>query len=203
MSYAILIEGVATRATPPEVVAHVQSQLPGGLSFKTVERWSQAFREGFGVYEVQPASVGAFERLTGSLTFSDGVVTESKESMPLTIAKERLKERVATKRWEIESGGFAFTPTGGSAVTISTDRDSQSKFAGLYNLASIAPDDFTVAWKHSTGFVALSKADAIRMTVEAGTHVQGAFGREATLSATIDAAGNLTALAAINIESGW
>lgn len=203
MSYAIVIDGAATLATPSEVVAHVQTQLPGGVSFKTIERWSEAFREGLGVYEVQPVSVRAFERRTGSLTFSDGVVTEGKEDMPLSVAKAALKERVAAKRWQIETSGFSFTPTGGSAVTILTDRDSQSKFAGLFNLAGLAADDFTVAWKHSSGFVVLSKSDAIRMTVEAGQHIQGAFGREATLSASIENASSLTALSAIDIESGW
>jgi hypothetical protein len=204
MSYAKKVGDDFVRLnTTSDVEAYVSTKIPGQHSIRTIKRWSEEYRNGIDLYTIQSATLGAFERKTDGLVPSDGVVTEGKEDMPLSVAKGALRERVAAKRWLIEISGFSFTPTGGSAVTILTDRDSQSKFAGLFNLAGLAADDFTVAWKHSTGFVVLSKSDAIRMTVEAGQHIQGAFGREATLSASIENASTLTALSAIDIESGW
>lgn len=203
MSDAIRVDGVLVPATPAEVRAHVEGQLEGQHPFKTIDRWPDEYRESLGVFRIQPATPLPFQRKTGGIAEVDGVVSEAVEDMPLAVAKGRLKEQLAAKRWAVEVGGFSFTPTGGDPVTILTDRDSQSKFAGLFNMLNLVGAPATANWKAAEGFLSLSKVDAIRMTIEAGQHVQAAFDHEAELIADIDAAGDLDELAEIDIGSGW
>lgn len=105
---------------------------------------------------------------------------------------------LAERRWQAETGG---TTVGG--VPIRTDRESTAKITAAYVQAS-ANLAFSVRWKVDTGIFVTLDAEAIISIGDAVTaHVQACFDNEDVLTTAILAAEDLTALDAIDIESGW
>ena len=105
---------------------------------------------------------------------------------------------LAERRWQAETGG---TTVGG--VPIRTDRESTAKITAAYVQASANPA-FSVRWKVDTGiFVTLDAATIISIGDAVTAHVQACFDNEDVLTTAILAAEDLTALDAIDIESGW
>ena len=128
----------------------------------------------------------------------DGVVVPIPTPEPTLGAKRgSLLARLAERRWEVETGGVAI---GGMRVAT----DDRSKLL-LVNAAAKAREDstYTVRWKIGPGtFITLDAAALIAVEAAVFAHVQRCFAREAELSGQIDAAEELTELAAA-VESFW
>jgi hypothetical protein len=200
MSYAIVTDGVATPATPDEVKAHVEGQLDGQHPFKTIERWSRAYREDLGVYEVQASSPLPMQRKTGGLTFADGVVSEAVEDMPLGVAKARLKEQAAQRSRTERIAGTTLTVSG-SSVPLATDWEAESSVQGVITylgasgvLEAVTRSGHVLRWTPALAVAALSAIHYHHAAVHA---------REAEIVKAIDAASDLDELTAIDINSGW
>lgn len=84
-------------------------------------------------------------------------------------------ERIATRRWQAETGGTVFA---GMAI----DTDDRSKL--LINGAALRADrnaDYVLRWKTSQGFVDLSAAQVLAVADAVSEHVQLCFDREDAL----------------------
>ncbi len=121
-----------------------------------------------------------------------GVITTD-----LATAKAIKKSQVSAKRYDIETGGMTV-----SGAAVSTDRDSQGLVTGAAFAASLN-SEYTVQWKTASGFINLDATAIIGLAQAMRAHVQAAFDREATLEGLIDDAADLSALNAIDINSGW
>lgn len=106
-----------------------------------------------------------------------------------------------------ELANIRFTKeTGGALVAgnpVATDRDTQRVLTAARTLAKENPD-YTVNWKAGPGvFVPLNATAIIAIADGVAAHVQACFDREMALSAEIAAAADLTALLAIDLNTGW
>jgi hypothetical protein len=135
-------------------------------------------------------------------------ITYTAADIPLEQAKAAALTEIATTRFAVETGGVIV-----AGKFYSTDRDSQSAIAratGTVNWKCNAtvtrdieqPDGSTVptVCVSATEF-ASSDMDAVKAAVFA--HVAACYAREAELMATINAAGSVSALRAIDLTSGW
>lgn len=121
------------------------------------------------------------------------------ENAPPT--KEALKQRIAWRRWEVESGGAQVTLANGDTFTIKTDAESQSKLTGLLVVASAQP--VSVKWKDAAGeFHTIGNADVLAMVAAVFSHVQACFAREAELLAQLEATTDTAAFSAV-VEAFW
>lgn len=119
------------------------------------------------------------------------------ESRPLIDCKTEAKTAVTAKRYTVETGGV----TVGEAV-IRTDRESQGLIGGAYSAAKNGVID-NFDFKSATGWVTLPAANVIAVGELVATHVQGCFSRERALHEAIDAAGDHSALLAMDIDADW
>ena len=128
----------------------------------------------------------------------DGVVVPIPTPEPTLEAKQgSLLARLAERRWEVETGGVTI---GGMTV----ETDDRSKLL-IVNAAARAREDstYTVRWKVGPGtFITLDAAALISVEAAVFAHVKRCFAREAELSDQIDAAEELTELAAA-VEAFW
>lgn len=116
-------------------------------------------------------------------------------------ARDYQKQRLAAKRWAVETGGFTI-----AGARIPTDEQSQGKIGNGYNLAArrIANNDDTpFSWKGADGWVSLTPQQVAGMATVIGGFVEACFDRERALSAQIDAATTVEAVAAVDITAGW
>lgn len=111
--------------------------------------------------------------------------------------KVRLLSRLADVRYQRETGGVN---VGGALVK--TDRESQATITGAYARALSDPG-VTVAWKADNGFVTLDSAAILLFGAAVFNHVQACFAQEMVHAAAIDAAANVAALLAVDVEAGW
>ncbi len=121
----------------------------------------------------------------------------------LTFAERRAAKlsALANRRWQAETGGIV---VGG--VSVKTDRESQGVLTGAYVKAADDPSFAIANWKVAPGtFVTLDAASIIAIGDAVTAHVQECFDREADLDAAIMAVadGDVAALDAIDIETGW
>lgn len=120
------------------------------------------------------------------------------ENAPPT--KEALKQRIAWRRWEVESGGAQVT-LNGETWTIKSDPESQAKLTGLLVIASSHP--ISVKWKDASGvFHNISNADVPVMVGAVFSWVQACFDREAELLAQLEATTDTAAFVS-TIEAFW
>lgn len=105
--------------------------------------------------------------------------------------KAALIADLATRRYEIEVGGFDYL-----GARVMSDRESQSKIQGLMVGVQLMGDSFATSWKCSGGqWLSLDKAGAIGLIAAALSHVSGLYTREAALAAQITASDDLTGFA--------
>ncbi len=116
---------------------------------------------------------------------------------PLANLKSEKVAALASKRWQVETGGIV---VGGA--TIATDRESQSLIDGAYAGALRHPGT-VIKFKGVDGWVTLDAATMIAIGDAVFFHVQACFAREEELAAAIDAAADEPALDTIDIEVGW
>jgi hypothetical protein len=115
--------------------------------------------------------------------------------------RARLLERLAARRWEVETGGFVFLDR-----PIASDDRSQTSILGVFTAAATDPD-FTTNWKCADAtWLMLNNAQCAALFDAAASHKQGCFAREAVLADQITAAGDdraaLRALEAV-VEAFW
>jgi len=116
----------------------------------------------------------------------------------LAEAKAAKLAALADRRWRAEIAGVV---VGG--LSIPSDAATQSKLTAAV-VACVLDNNYAVNWKLADGtFQLLDHAMLIAVAQAVRAHVQSCFDREATLAATISAAADAAALAAIDIEAGW
>jgi hypothetical protein len=122
------------------------------------------------------------------------------ENKPLADYKAQRKDEVTAKRYDVETGGTTV-----NGMTIETSRESQGLIDGAYSLAVRNADTqgFTIDFKSTSGWVELTAAQMIAISEAVGVHIQQSFKRERALHEAIDAAADHTAVAAIDITTGW
>jgi hypothetical protein len=121
------------------------------------------------------------------------------ENAPPT--KEALKQRIAWRRWEEESGGAQVTLANNDTFTIKTDAESQSKLTGLLVVSSAQP--VSVQWKDAAGeFHTLGNADVLVMVSAVFSHVQACFAREAELLVQLESTTDTAAFSTV-VEAFW
>ena len=126
----------------------------------------------------------------------DGAFSPPVPSM--SAARNAMLDALADLRWRHETGG---TVVGGTPIK--TDAASTGKITAAYVQAK-ADAGFTVNWKVATGFFATLDAATIIAIGDAVTaHVQACFDNEMALTTQIMMAADLSALMAIDLESGW
>jgi hypothetical protein len=114
-------------------------------------------------------------------------------------ARARLRDKVATLRWRVETGGVVAA----DQVT-HTDATSQAKILGAF----VAQQQGWIAaeglnWKRGGVFARSTPSDIQAMAQMVFGFVQACYDREAELLAQIDAALDLDALRAIDVTTGW
>lgn len=128
------------------------------------------------------------------------------EVVPVTPPEPTLDERKATllarlaeRRWEIETGGFAFR-----GEVVKSDADSQAKVNALMTGITLLGDSFKTAWKCRDGWLQLNAQGARELVTAGFAHVALCFAREVELSEWIASAGeeDLPALAEA-VEAFW
>ena len=116
--------------------------------------------------------------------FVDGVVVPVPTHEPtLDERKATLLARLAERRWEIETGGFAFR-----GKTVKSDADSQAKVNALMTGIALLGDSFHTKWKCWDGWLQLDAQGARELVTAGFAHVALCFAREGDLAAMIDAA---------------
>jgi hypothetical protein len=116
----------------------------------------------------------------------------------LSTAKAAVKARITARRWEAETGGVTVDGFG----RILTGIDDQNRIASALQgtaSAGIAEVDF----KGADGWIKLSREMLANVAGIIAGHVQACFSQERTLHEAVDAAQNVDALAALDIESSW
>lgn len=161
-----------------------------------------AFLADKGIYplsDVRPADTAFARYNRGGYVVADGVATVEyiKVDRDIEDAKSWLKNVVTTRRFDHETKGIEI-----NGAYVATDRDSQAKINGAFNLASYNLDT-TIDFKGANGWVALSGAEMLGIGVAVGRHVQACFSKERALHEAIDACEDLAALELIDIEAGW
>ena len=108
-------------------------------------------------------------------------------------------QALADRRWEAETGGVM---VGGALIR--TDATSQGKITGAVSLFQADPTLAAIDWEAQPGvFVALDAATMTAIGIAVGRHVQACFSHAKAFSLAIDAAADIAALDAIDINQGW
>lgn len=116
-----------------------------------------------------------------------------------TLAEEKAdkKAALAAKRYAVEAGGITVGQT-----PVKTDRETQAILTGARTLAKEDPA-YSVNWKTPGGFVTMDAATIIAVADAVAAHVQACFDNEMNITAQIDAAADVAAVRAIDLEAGW
>jgi hypothetical protein len=126
------------------------------------------------VTEVIPDINGLTEMLSGGtweVTLSMATVTYTATNHPIELVRQRVKELLASKRYDKESAGIKLNIQG-SEVSVETDRDTRNLFVQAFMLMG---DTDTRNWKFPEGFMELSKTDLGSIVAAGATFVQQAF----------------------------
>jgi hypothetical protein len=139
--------------------------------------------------------------------FSNGQWRQCWEARPLTPAdqaarlealKAQMLARLATRRWEVETGGVMF-----EAKRYGTDAVAQTKYVGAL-LAFQSDPAASVQWKTADGsFVRLEQNQILALVAAVRQHVQRCFDLEAMRAEQIRTAREPAFLARVDIENGW
>lgn len=131
----------------------------------------------------------------------NGEAVEEISVEPPTLADRKtvLSDRLAERRWEIETGGFTFR-----GKTVKSDADSQAKINGLMTGIELLGESFHTKWKCQNGWLQLDAQGARELVTAGFAHVALCFAREGDLAAMIDAAAeeDLPSLAEA-VEAFW
>lgn len=111
--------------------------------------------------------------------------------------KEKYKQQIAEKRWEVETGGMVLM-----GIPLNTDPISQTKYIGAHLSASQNPN-YTVKWKTANGFMNLDANTIILIADSVRTFVQNCFNHESDLVTAVDSANTISELSTVDIDNDW
>ena len=111
--------------------------------------------------------------------------------------RDMLKQRVAAKRYSVETGGLIF-----AGQRIMTDDRSQAKILAV-RVRAMTDAAYTVNWKTAEGFVTLNAAQIISMSDAVAAHVQACFDAEMDHASAIDELSSVAEAELYDINSGW
>lgn len=201
--YAIVENNQPRAASPAAVKAHVEAQLGGQHPVSVIRQWTEAYRNELGVYTVVVTKAALLDYQTHQqqpLALANGKVTQAYTAVDvdLDVAKEQAREVLADKRYEVETGGITVNGT-----LVKTDRETQAILTAARTRA-LEDANFSVDWKISNGvFATLDAATIIAIANAVADHVQACFSNEKALDALIEAAADVDAVRAVDIQSGW
>lgn len=114
--------------------------------------------------------------------------------------KVHVKNKIANKRWEVETGGIEI-----DQKKFSTDRESQTKYTAIaVSIAQSDPTNWSINWKTNDGsFVTLNAQEMSTVINLILGHVQSSFNREFDLITQIDSCETIDEILEIDINSNW
>jgi hypothetical protein len=138
-------------------------------------------------------------RFTNEVEHHDGpLITYTGTPIPLETIKETRKAAVAAKRYEVEVGGAS---VGG--ISIPTDREGRKNLRDARDALAEGLLE-RVDFKTPAGWAAFtSAAQVIPLVATAAQHVQSAFTTEKAHCDAIDALGDVEAVLAYDLSTGW
>ena len=123
-----------------------------------------------------------YDRIKMTFTLKEKTLDEKKVDM---------KEELADRRWNVETGGMDFTSNStGKNYKIHTDRESQSKLIAVYLLATQGKIT-EKSWKTKEGFKILSAQEIIEMAETLENFVQECYNNEERISNLIDSCSSI------------
>ena len=125
-------------------------------------------------------------------------LTPEDQAARLETLKAQKLARLATRRWEVETGGVMF-----EAKRFATDAVAQTKYVGAL-LAFQSDPAAAVQWKTADGsFVRLEQSQILALVTAVRQHVQRCFDLEAIRAEQIRNAEDPALLDRIDIDNGW
>lgn len=115
--------------------------------------------------------------------------------------KTLLKNKLALKRWQVETGGAVI-----NSNLYATDRESQTKYTAVAVAISQAADPLTwsINWKTNDGtFVILNALQMMTVINYVMNHVQNSFNKEYEFQQSIDMCSTIEELLAVDFNTGW
>jgi hypothetical protein len=142
------------------------------------------------------------EKVGETIEFRDNKVVVTYEyALPeLSIFQLHTKNKLAYKRWEVETGGAII-----NGNTYATDRESQTKYTAVAVAISQAdPMTWSINWKTNDGeFVVLNAQQMMTAINYVMYHVQNSFNKEYEFQVAIDACTTVAEVLAVDIDNGW
>jgi len=109
-----------------------------------------------------------------------------------------LRDRLAARRWEVETGGIAL-PDG---TAVRTDEKTQTRLIAA-RVQAEAGSLTELRWKMGDGFVTLTAAQITAIADAVAAHVAACFAAEDAVDAQIAAAETIEELAAIDVGAAF
>ena len=101
----------------------------------------------------------------------------------LEIAKRESLEKLAMKRWQVETGGFLW-----NGLLVDTDRESQAKLHAAFQLATNGLWPPGAGWKFKNESRELTPNELTDLAISVGLFVQGCYTIERELADKVEAA---------------
>lgn len=131
----------------------------------------------------------------------DKIVVVYSYSLPdLETFKSYVKNKLAYKRWQVETGGVIINQN-----TYSSDRESQTKYTAVaVAISQSDPATWSINWKTNDGqFVVLNAQTMMAVINYVMYHVQNSYNTESEFQTLIDACSTIQEVMAIDIDTGW
>lgn len=133
----------------------------------------------------------------------EGRLIAEYDIIPLSLSgsKQRLKDLVTQKRWEVMTGGMTLP----NDVRIGTDIDDQNRITSVVTNASLAglDDTDTVDFKAESGWVTVTISEIKAMAGALGQFVQACYTAEKAHHQAIDMLDTVEELAQYDPTQGW
>lgn len=134
----------------------------------------------------------------GDTTATPAWIVRPMTNEETTILRERRKAEATDLRWKREVAGIVI-----NGIPVATDDRSKTLILGKRAQAQSNPA-MVFRWKAASGeWVDLTGAQIIAVADAVADHVQACFDREGELHDSIDAAGDVAAVLAIDLTAGW
>lgn len=137
-----------------------------------------------------------------TIAFSNNktIVTYNYQAPELQTLKYYKKNKLATKRWQIETGGTTY-----NGNSFSTDRESQTKYTAVavaISQANLAT--WSINWKtNENDFITLNATEMMNVINYMLNHVQNSFNTEYQFQQQIDACTTNIQVNNIDLNVGW
>lgn len=142
------------------------------------------------------------EKIGETIEFRDDkiVLVYNYQAPDLDNIKSYRKNQLASKRWEVETGGAVI-----NGNTYATDRESQTKYTAVAVAISQAdPMTWSINWKTNDGvFIVLNAQQMMAVINYVMYHVQNSFNKEYEFQQQIDACATIEEVLAVDFSTGW